>query len=331
MTVAVVKSFVSEALETKIYADSTKQLSAVEEKWVKAKLDAIKLSAQGELKRVDKKTTPTKKSTIRRSPELKFDLDRPPDNSRLNFYLLLFQEEENSQERTLYSIAASLMKKLYGQCAFFQKIPHAELLILDQLIAKKEETDKFEYPDELANISIGDEQLQQIFCEMLKGGQTQEGTTYPSLLLFITFDKDYFNKTSKSLKELRGPRTRINFLFAPPPLLDAIFENKRVVDALLTMRSKMWERIFAYEKRRKQSIEPLSLEEKLGRGEITKDLKEQFALILDECQCDAKSYASLFDFTLGDTGHILILTDPITDLLIREKIPKPRPPEDKAG
>lgn len=220
------------------------------------------------------------------SRALKFDLKRPPNNSRLNFYLLLFQDPT----RELYEIGARLIRQLYSETDFYTA--GLEYHLLDELIKKREEMEVFKTPDELATVIL-EGGLKDDFYKMLKG----DGA--PSLLCYITFDpkQGHLNK-------------KINFAFASRELLAAVITNAALLEEILVQRDEVWKQIHYEEKHRKS----ITKEEALTRGEISKLFKSYFD------REDLADYRTLFDFTLNHPGTVLFMTDHETGVTSREKV-----------
>lgn len=325
ITTTTVKQLIGRAYENNLYHSFLAASIDTEKACVKAALNEVKLSGgerDPDPDRDDKRKQKQAKKTsqIRRSPPLQFDWDRPPDNSRLNFYLLLEEDSKNSQDHpcTLNEIAARLMRNLYGRCSFFHEIPEVEYKILDILRRKKEAMEGFEYADEIGSIPLDDEKIQAIFYQMLKGGSLDDNTTYPSLLDFITFDKDYLS--NNKIKPLSSEMKKINLFFVSKELLGAILPNDASVTLFLKEREKLWEKIFAFEKTRKEIKEVSG--DKLNRTTLKDDLKTLLTETLSQTGVDPILYINVFDFSLGKIGHILLIEDKRTKLTMREKIPK---------
>lgn len=317
ITTTSVKHFTSTFFERSLYTNCLKTSAHVDKECVKAALNEVKLAAQGCLNqdKKEKKKAHAQKPP-RRCPPLKIDFDRPPDNSRLNFYLLLFEEEPMTLPKcTRYEIAARLMRNLYQDFPFFQQVPEAEYQILNKLKEKKDEMGHFSFPDELGTIALEDERLQEVFYKMLKGGEEKE--PYPSLLHFITFDRTYRENTRSPDGKLPPNRKKINLFFASPELLSAIFHEKASLNRFLKGRQELIDRIQILEKKRKETCGE-ALEEGMNRTSI----KDKLAGLFKECFPEHEIYHPLFDFSLSSIGHVLLIKDPITQAIRREKIPK---------
>ncbi len=236
---------------------------------------------------------PTPAPHKKNSTSLNFNHIRPPNNSRLNFFLLL----SSSEKAFHYETAAILMRSLYGKMDFFNKIPNAEFEILDALIAKKDETLNFTYPDELATIDLSNHDLQKIFVAMLKGGNG-----YPSLLHYITFDSK-----GSSFQQ------KVNFMFLSPELLYAICPKASLATDLLTLQEQAWVEI-NYQEQNKTEFEECK-----GRTELKKDLLEAFTQTVQKADIDTDAFVKLFDFSLGKPGNILFIKDIASNIVQREK------------
>lgn len=325
LTIGSVKHFIEGTFEYSLYQSQFNTSQKAEFVKVKAALDELKMNSnEGDLRRDAAEKTPKEKKEPkkRRCTPLKIDCTRPPDNSRLNFYLLLFATEDANLtplQCTRSQVAARLMRLLYENCSFFNAVPHAEYRILEALDEKKEKMRNFDFPDEMGSIQFENKAIQEIFYHMLKGGQQDDGTPYPSLLDFITFDKDYYNAQDRDIKLLTSYRTKINLFFASKELLTAVIQEPHLVTKLSDEIDLLWKKIWEFEKARKESA---STVEPLQRGKLKKDLEIIFARLFAEGNKDPELYKKLFDFGLGEIGHILIIEDPETKLTIREKIPK---------
>lgn len=249
------------------------------------------LSAKETEEKIEEKAPCTKKA-----PSLGYDHERPPNNSRLNFYELFFSNENRENNYSLYKQTAALLRALYPQI-----LPEGgEYRLIDALILKKDETEKFSFPDELSTLSFEDESIQKQLHQLLKG--TNES---PSLLFFITFDSD----TTRFSK-------KINFLFSRREILLAFFPDS-VVDALIEKRAELWA---AIEKQQNSDL-PLSKEELLTRTKISQQAKALFLQEIEKANLD-KEVCDFFEFTLGKKGSILLMENPFTHQLERKKILK---------
>ncbi len=220
-----------------------------------------------------------------KNPSLNVNALRPPNNSRLNFYLVLNEEKGTF----LYETAAQLMRLLYGDTQFFQTVPNPEYQILDRLKERAEACSEFVYPDELATLSLGHPELQMIFYQMLKGEHA------PSLLRFITFDT-----------KLTREQGKINLCFAPEEILTAIFPNERIYQRIKQLREKLWYQIFFEETEH-------------ARTPLKAEFTAAFEQILNDYQLDTKLYKGYFDFGLSKPGNILLIEEPVTGIVHREK------------
>lgn len=310
MTMAQVKRFTSHRLQHLMYEGHLSTLSDAEKLRAEALLQEIREVKETHedkpIKEKIKKTAPKPPiQKIYRSVPLNFDLARPPNNSRFNFYPVLAFEKEAH-----YEWAASLLRELYSSFHFFQRIPSLEYVLLDGLIEKKEEALQFMYPEDLGSLSLENDDLQEALFIILRGGQTEEGTI-PSLLNYISFDKTVNNKNS--------PKMKINLLFASYPILKVILGHEGKVKRWIEAREKIWEVICFQEAHR----EDIPKEKQLKRTEIS----ERVRALYEEIGGDKNS--SYLDFTLGKPGTILFVEDTRTKIIKREKI-LPRPTKGQA-
>lgn len=240
----------------------------------------------------------TTESLLQKPPYLNFDHKRPPNNAKINFYDLLFSynPDQTKGEYSLYEQTAALLRLLYQNI-----LPAgAEYQLLNALILKKEETKAFLFPDELATLTFEEENIQNLFHQLLKGSQE-----YPSLLFFITFDKHTTRVTKK-----------INLLFTSREILLSFFPVS-LVDSLLDDRATLWNAI--EEQQRLQQLLPK--EEHLTRSKISQITKAFFMEALKRHSLD-DSALDFFEFTLGKKGSILLTEDFLTHQKERKKILK---------
>lgn len=227
----------------------------------------------------------------RKSPSLNFNMARPPNNSRLNLHVLI--HEPNGKQKC-YEIAARLLRRLYGHMNFFKKTPLIEYKILDAMIAKKEETFDFLYPDELAGLNFNDPILQEAFSYMLKGY-----INCPSLLYYITFEPGH---------------KKINFMFASEALIESAIDDPKIAKRALKTRSFYWDLINDQEDHRKERHK----NECYGRARLTEMISGDIAEIFSR-NGSSINPKEIFDFSLGTEGNILIVTDKNTLVTVREK------------
>jgi hypothetical protein len=250
-----------------------------------------------------KKTTPKRP---KRSVSLKFNLSRPPNNSRLNLYLVFF-----GKDSWHYEIAARLIRNLYSGCPDFDSLPGAEYQLLNALTAKKEKMTTLAFPDELASIDLEHENLQHLLYFMLKGGTIKE-RHFPSFLNFVSFDRKLTNESCK-----------FNLLFISHELLNVILQNESATCEIIEKCNIIWERILYEEENRKN----LSKEQCLNRSQIKNYYKLETQRILDSHSLS--SLKNHFDYGLGKVGNVLLVCDSQTGLIIREKIPSLSPGSSK--
>lgn len=284
----------SDLLETRIlYSHRDLYLAALEKKEKTAKHELATLQ-ENRSPIVESSVDPEPKleeprvSPIQKLPNLDYDLDRPPNNARINFYDLLFYEKGD-----LYEHMATLLRQLYQKI-----IPQGtEYQLLEALLEKKEEAQDFVFPDELATLVFEDQKIQDIFHQILAGGED-----HPSLLLFITFDK----QTTRVSK-------KINFLFASREIL-LVFFPETLVESLLQSRTALWAAI-------KDQHTDLPEEDRLTRRKISQKAQALFKEELEKSKTDPQ-LSDFFEFTLGKKGSILLIEDPLTHQIERKKILK---------
>lgn len=136
----------------------------------------------------------------------------------------------DNKKRSVNLILRRLMSTLYGTQPFFieakEKNQRLEDDILNKLFEKAEELQVYKERN-LANIELGDDQLQLVLYKMLKGS-CDEGEAdinagnYPSLFEFISIN--------------RGQSKPLSIYLAGEPLLHAVFQNPTVVNQILKER-----------------------------------------------------------------------------------------------
>lgn len=253
------------------------------------------------------KPNPKKKSSLSRKRwrSLEFDEERPPNNSRLNLYLLL-TDPKTDHPLSTYNIAARLLRALYGEEPFFNMAPQMENKILDELIIyHKDKVLTFLFPDELSELKIRNQDAQKAFYKVLKGSIDEE-EDFPSLLYYVTLDNEKHQK--------------INFMFASQLLLEVIFEERQIYEPLLNWRDGMLKQM------RKQEKESYTFSEDdfWGRKEIKEELRVVMETALTGAGKDPNPYFALFDLSLGKKGNVLFITDEKSGRITRDKIRFPR-------
>lgn len=229
-----------------------------------------------------KPTSTAPREQKKRAP-LRYQASRPPNNSRLNFALIVEKQDPFWTEA-----AAALMRHLYASYPLFQEIPNAEYRILESLVAHQETLATCDSPDTLGTLSFEDPQLQHLFYCMLKGNNM------PSLLECITYDP------------LEGrAQHKLNLLFAPPALLHALFPN--ICDQLIPLIDELWQEI--------------ETSDTITRTSIRQELTHRFETLLETTSLPKAETKKLFDFTLGKPGNILFLQNPATGRIERTPLP----------
>ncbi|MBS0623837.1 MAG: hypothetical protein JSS62_04365 [Verrucomicrobia bacterium] len=240
-------------------------------------------------KMIEKKSQ-SKTHARKSSKSLRYNTARPPNNSRLNFFFVVQEEDP-----FWLQAAANLMRHLYADHSFFLAIPNAEQEILKALIAHKHQAQNFEYPDDLASLDLENPVLQEIFYQMLKGNFA------PSLLNFITYESPATPNQRK-----------LNLLFAPSELLQVLFpDNFQQVEYLV---AEVWQDILASE----ATQDP---QQRLSRITIRQSLLKKIEDLCCTTHLALEEAKKHFDFTLGKSGTILFIEDPVTGELQRTKIP----------
>lgn len=228
--------------------------------------------------------TPRKPSINRpaaTSTTLHYNTARPPNNSRLNLYLFIQEEDP-----FLYDVAVCLLRNLYSQSSGY--VPGIEIQLLQTLRQHKGAMENFTTPDELASIPFQDPTLQAWWYTILRG----DGENTPSLLHYITYDPPGTMNQKK-----------INLLFASPELRAAIFQDATVAEQLDTILANLW-RVILEEK---TSIET----EKITRTKIRQTLQKQVVDLIEQSHLPTEMRKK-FDFTMGKSGDVIFLQDPLT-------------------
>ncbi len=304
LTSTAVMQFQEESLTSQIHERALIQQADIERERQEALYQDCQPPPQEEKKTPPPEEHPTSNSSSNelKFPALNYSFERPPNNGRYNIYLLMYPEQlpnawTRTKQHTDYyeKVGVHLLENLYGRESFFQEVPRAASRLMEALKEKKEEATDYLFPDELSALSFKDPELQAIFYKMLKGSQS-----YPSLLSYITFDKELGQSQKRNL----------NFLFASPELLLAFFDqNRRVVDALLKFREEFWQKVKAEEETRGGK----------GRETLRQELKEAYEKVLTQGGLDPRFYGGMMDYSLGEKGTIILSQDPLTGVTKREK------------
>ena len=242
-------------------------------------------------------------SKTKRIAPLRINTARPPDNSRLNLYRLFNESDADKapEHFSFYEVIAQLMRDLYGEEPYFQELSDMEYLILDQMMDNREQM-AWTTPDQLSSMKIENQKIHTALYFMLKGNKHA-----PSLLNFLTYDPiDSPNKQSRKL----------NFLFADPHIIHALFPTGGTADLLLARREILWDAILDQEKNR---LKRERIECK-GRSEWNTEIKLLLEETLTSEGLDAKKYLThVFDYGLSEPGTLLFTQDPLTGATLREK------------
>lgn len=300
LTSSEVNRFSHTNFNNNLYKNYQKNSLVMEETIAQEKLEDFKASSIDS----DKKIDPVEKEKQPKDPAkgdgdkktaLGFNMKRPPNNSRLNLYLLMHQDEQH----LLYDTMTRLIKKLYGESAFFQKRMGAANLILDSWIGQKEEMSDFAYADELCSIDLKNADLQTIVYHMFKGSENTS-----SLLDFVTFDSNFSRETKK-----------INLLFANAALVESLLNDDRLSKSVLSLRDQVFSEILYQENHKKDTPK----EHYKNRTDFKNELKLGFKQILVDRGLPIKTYTKFFDFSLGKPGNILFIPDQKSGLMQRTK------------
>lgn len=269
---------------------SSKQMEVAKDNALqKALFDDLKCETMPVSKpRLKKSPKVTKKSPAAR--KLRFDIHRPPNNARLNLYSVI-QEEDPILKQTV----VRLLHTLYNKSATYSQDTPERLI--HRLIELKDLSKEFGCEEQLSTLDLQNEDLQAFFYEILKGGVSGD-----SLLHYI----HYQPSSNRSQR-------KINILFAPEALLDAFFESKLAADSVKQAVQSCWETINTYQS-------DINSHDSLTRTHIRQQLSAQFDQLLSKADLDADLYRKYFDFTLGKPGDILIIEEPKSGKIIRQRV-----------
>lgn len=235
---------------------------------------------------------------------LKIDLHRPPDNSRLNLYLLVEGKEFQATPEELHRplLFQKLLDLLYADFPPFQQIPDASLQLLTHLTQAKDQIQELQNPEELATIDLEDPSLQELLYLLLRG----EGC--PSLLEYVTLRQPH---TDRSYREMK-----LNLYFCKPELLSIIFENDALAFELHKIRSELLQEALLQEENRLE----MAFRDGQNRTYFDKALKIAFSDLMMRHGLNEKEVTCLFEFTLGKMGSLLTYRDEETGLQVRQRL-----------
>ncbi len=236
--------------------------------------------------RMRRPKAPSPTLTPAKSTSLNYNTARPPNNSRLNFYLLI-QEEDSF----LYDVTVRLLRNLYHESPGF--VPGMEIQLIEALRRQKNEMTAFVSPDELATVYLGNENLQNWWYTLLRG----EGV--PSLLYYITYDSAGTANQKK-----------INLLFASQEIRSAIFHDAILEEKLEHILTELWRTIL--------NEENLPQTERMTRTKIRQTLQQQVVDLMEQSHIPSEVRKKI-DYTLGKSGDILFVQDPLTGRWERRK------------
>ena len=226
--------------QEKLFAEAEKKKEDKEEKQ-----DKIKPTTQKEPTKDD---TDKSKGDADKKPNKKTDADR--------FINLAFLYDKSQRENhkewydTAYTITKNLINQLYRNKYFFQEMEEKNPGFVDQLLktimdkAEEQSKLKIKTPKDLANLNLENEELQDTLAKMLRGSQNtvevmvacqkvaddklieaMERQGFPSLASYTM--------ATKTMKPIR-------MYLAPAPLLMAIYNDERDVDAIIKYRHKLY-------------------------------------------------------------------------------------------
>lgn len=151
------------------------------------------------------------------------------------------REGEPEKFKQIRQITIDLINILYGHAGFFKEIeinrPNLAEEILDHLILAVDrlpKDEKIKFSNDINRLNLEDPELQKAYYHILKGTNDRENLKmfksrnaekeYVSLLNFIKFQR---------------PKKTIELNKAPKELLQAIFGNDELVDAILIKRKEL--------------------------------------------------------------------------------------------
>lgn len=299
LTSSEVLRFSQSNLEQKCYLSSRASLIATEQVREWGHLEQLRGEENLEPEPLQPKPITRNQRTCHRIAPLRINTARPPDNSRLNLYRLLNEEPD---KKFLYEVLAQLIRDLYQEEPFFHAISQIEYHILDHLIENKAQVLEFTTPDQISTLFFENQDLQKALYHMLQGTKKS-----PSLLNFLTCDP---------INSANAPGRKINFLFADPRILHAIFPNGQTADKLIAARQRIWEEILDQEEHRLERVKQACK----GRNAFKQELKTLLTEILHSEGFDFEQYKTqVFDYGLGEPGTVIFIHDPLTGHTIREK------------
>lgn len=210
--------------------------------------------------------------------------------AKLSWVLFISNEDKSTQKfQTVYMITKRLITLLYQDQPFFQKMVKERGDFLDDLLTKlKERASQPEYEikrvADFAKVDLGDVGLSEVFAKMLQGSKIpkealeQSNSTiiadptkeYVSLEDYVTTDKD----------------NKIRLYLAPPVLLQAIFEDEKLVEEILEERNGLFNYL--------NPLQGKALEEE------KKQATEEFKRLFDS-KIPKQFDPSLFDFSVTKT------------------------------
>lgn len=225
---------------------------------------------------------PAKVPSAPKSRSLDINLARPPDNAFLNV--------NNLEDAECYVTINKLLNKLY---------PHSPYpaIFLTALERKKERVATLNSLDELSAVIFESLEEQEAVCALLKGYIDSEGKPRPSFLNYARL----FPKNKK-----------INFLFAPEELLEVMIDHPDALSRALSTRRFYWKLILDQEEHRLERQK----EECFNRTYLAENIEGDIDAIFKRYHLSSEN----FDFTLGQQGSFLIVTDPHTKMSVREKV-----------
>lgn len=231
------------------------------------------------IKRASKKTAPAGKQNENEDKK-----KQAPGSSRISFYYFVNQqgrEAAMTQYSMVLPLAKRLVSALYGDAKFYQEALEKRPTLLDDLFAaiivatdKLKDKDKLKKTEELANLDLGDSQLNEVFAKMLKGVPDfkQEGNKPSEEAEFsaLTSDEDegVVEVKTPSASQQEQPQDKknspvtkgypslydfitirntkgIRLFLASRPLLMAIYGDPAIVNSVIAFRNELHNRVRA--------------------------------------------------------------------------------------
>ncbi len=211
-------------------------------------------SLQTELEKISKERA---KTTFRRFKNSKSDDDDPKKSklvATLQLYPLITDattEASDKKKKSLQLLLSRLIKALYGNQSFFIEAKKKNSRLEDDLLRllfEKAEQSHINKEKNLANIDLGDEEMQQVLYKMLKGNRPDKVDTDQEENKEATADKtsepplspESYPSLFDYISLHRGQSKPLSIYLASPELLQAVFQNADIVNTILKDRENIY-------------------------------------------------------------------------------------------